>query len=112
MNEYVRECRTHWAAGAKMKGGSQEAVEACIRAARLKPFKGKVGITYRFYEMPNRGKLRDKSNIASFAIKVIEDALQNTGIIVNDDWRYLSWYRCEFSKVDENPCIEVTVEDA
>lgn len=113
MNKYTNACRAHRMKGAEMKGKDQEFVGWEIRAARLKPHKGMVRITYTFYEKPARnGAMRDKSNISGYAVKVIEDALQDTGIIQNDNWKYLEGYSCEFYQVSDNPRIEVEIEDA
>lgn len=111
MNKYTRACRSNPFAGAKMKKDDQEKVGWCILAAKIKPFDGPVRIRYAFYEQPNRGKLRDKSNIASFAIKVIEDALQDTRVIRNDDWSTVVGYSTSFYRSD-HPRIVVTIEEA
>lgn len=112
MNEYTRACRTHYHVGADMKRDSQDVVCWAIKAARLKPYDGAVRIRYTFYEKPNRGQLRDKSNIAAFAVKVIEDALQEMQIIKNDNWEYMEGYSCSFFRASDNPRIEVTLEEA
>ena len=112
LNQYQNACRTHPKKGAEMKRQSQKDVGWCIRAARLLPYRGAVRIHYTFYEMPNRGKMRDKSNIAGFGVKVIEDALQELGIIKNDNWEYMAGYGCDFFKVTENPRIEVEIDNA
>ena len=111
-NEYQRANRTHYHVGAKMKRQAQDTVCAAIRKAKLKPYSGAVIIHYTFYEAPKRrgAKLRDKSNISSFAIKVIEDALQETGIIKNDNWDYLADYSCKFFRASEQPRVVVELE--
>lgn len=113
LNEYTRACRAHPMAGAKMKREAQDAVLWCARAARLRPHGGPVRIGYRFFEAPARrgARLRDKSNIASFAIKVIEDALVEAGVIPDDGWDEVSSYSCEFARTSD-PRIVVTIEDA
>ena len=112
MNKYTNACRAHWAKGAKMKADDQKIVGRCIKSSHLKPRKCPVYIHYSFFEQPNRGKLRDKSNISGFAIKVIEDALQEHGIIQNDNWEYMRGYSCTFWRVTDNPRIKVEIEDA
>lgn len=98
LNEYTDACRAHKMRGHAMKKENQEAVVWSIKGARLKPHDGRVFIRYTFYEKPHprNGAMRDKSNIAAFAVKVIEDALQEAGIIKNDDWRYMDGYECRF----------------
>ena len=113
LNEYTRACRAHPMAGAKMKREAQDAVLWCARAARLRPHGGPVRVRYQFFEAPARkgARLRDKSNIASFAVKVIEDALVEAGLIPDDGWDEVAGYSCEFARTSD-PRIVVTIEDA
>lgn len=112
LNEYTRACRAHPMAGAKMKREAQDAVLWCARAARLRPHGGPVRVRYQFFEAPARkgARLRDKSNIASFAVKVIEDALVEAGLIPDDGWDEVADYSCEFARTAD-PRIVVTIED-
>lgn len=112
MNEYTRACRAHPQAGAHMKRADQDAVLWAIRAARLIPCSGRVRIRYRFYEAPKRkgARLRDKSNISGFAVKVIEDALVEAGVIPDDGWDVVAGYSCDFCRTAD-PRIVVEVED-
>lgn len=110
-NKYTYACRSDRHAGARMKKANQKIVSDCLIAYRIKPHQGAVYITYRFYEKPH-GRMRDKSNIQSFAMKVIEDALTEGGIIKDDSWQYIAGYSCSFYRVTENPRIEVEIEDA
>lgn len=114
LNEYTDACRAHKMRGHSMKKENQEAVVWAIKGARLKPHDGRVYVRYTFYEKPNprNGAMRDKSNIAAFAVKVIEDALQEAGIIKNDDWRYMDGYECRFYRASDRPRIVVEVFDA
>ena len=112
LNEYTRACRAHPMAGAKMKREAQDAVLWCARAARLRPHGGPVRVRDQFFEAPARkgARLRDKSNIASFAVKVIEDALVEAGLIPDDGWDEVAGYSCEFARTAD-PRIVVTIED-
>lgn len=112
LNEYTSACRAHPMAGAKMKREAQDAVLWCARAARLRPHGGPVRVRYQFFEAPARkgARLRDKSNIASFAVKVIEDALVEAGLIPDDGWDEVAGYSCEFARTAD-PRIVVTIED-
>lgn len=56
--------------------------------------------------------MRDKSNISAFAVKVIEDALQEMQIIHNDNWKYMAGFSCSFYQTSDNPRIEVQILDA
>ena len=79
MNEYTDACRRHAQVGAKMKHNNQEIAAWAIRSQmRGVKFTKPVEITYTFYE-PNRR--RDKSNVAAFGVKVIEDALVMCGVL-------------------------------
>jgi len=113
LNEYTDACRSHYQSGGRMKKDTQRTVGLFINTAHLKPCEGAVYIRYTFYEKPHpkNGAMRDKSNIASFAVKVIEDALQEHGIIKNDNWKYLAGYSCEFYRASENPRIIVELEE-
>ena len=104
MNEYQSACRSFWAKGRDMKRRDQDTVIAAIKAASIEPYKRAVRIKYTFYEMPKRkgAKLRDKSNIAAFAVKVIED----------DNWNWIAGYSCEFYRSSANPRIIVEMEEA
>ncbi len=112
LNEYTRACRTHPHAGARMKRADQDAVLWAVKGARMLPCSGRVRIRYRFYEAPRRkgARLRDKSNIAGFAVKVIEDALVEAGVIPDDGWDVVAGYSCDFFR-SSDPRIEVEVED-
>jgi len=114
LNEYTRACRAHPMAGAKMKREAQDAVLWCARAARLRPHGGPVRVRYQFFEAPARkgARLRDKSNIASFAVKVIEDALVEAGILRDDDWATVLGDSREYFRASGEPRIEVEVSDA
>ena len=106
LNEYISAERAHRQKEAHMKREWQDTVCMIIRAARLKKIKDPVTIRYLFIE-PNRK--RDKDNISGFAHKVIQDALVQTRVIVNDTWDNISGYVDEF-KIDRvNPRIEVTL---
>lgn len=114
LNEYTKACRAHNKAGHRMKKDNQEIVEWCIKGAHLKPYEGAVRIHYAFYEKPaeKNGAMRDKSNIAAFAVKVIEDALQEQKIIKNDNWKYMAGFSCDFYRASSDPRIVVTIEEA
>lgn len=71
MNEYTDACRRHAQVGAKMKHNNQEIAAWAIKTQlRGVKFTKPVEITYTFFE-PNRR--RDKSNVAAFGVKVIEE---------------------------------------
>lgn len=109
LNEYLHECSCHPQAGAAMKRKYQKIVSDTVRI-RLGELKIKKPILlhYIFYEPDKR---RDKMNIFSFADKVIEDALQETGIIKNDGWKEVINCTHEFYIDAQKPRIEVIIEE-
>jgi hypothetical protein len=114
LNEYTRACRSNPLAGARMKRGNQDIVCRFIKAAKLKPCKTPVYIHYAYYEAPKRkgARLRDRRNISSFASKVIEDALQEMGIIDDDGWDEVLGGEELFFRATGSPRIVVTIEEA
>lgn len=108
LNDYTLECRKHPQAGAKMKRIAQELCEWSIKQRCKVKFTKPVRIHYIFIE-PNRR--RDKSNVAAFAIKVIEDALVELQVIHDDGWQYIDQYSCEFGVDKLHPRIEVSITD-
>lgn len=106
MNEYTAAQRENRYKGAELKKDTQKAVEACIRAARLKAINRPAYIQYTFYE-PNRR--RDKDNIAGFAHKVIQDALVSCRVLKNDGWDYITGFSDDFDVDRKEPRIQVTL---
>ena len=104
MNEYTASQRGNRYGGANMKRTSQKAVEAHIRAAKLKPIKCPVRLLFSFYEPDRR---RDLDNISGFAHKVIQDALVSTGVLQGDGWKYITGYTDVFAVDKKHPRIEV-----
>lgn len=113
LNEYTNACRSHWSKGRAMKRENQDVVLWAIKAARLAPM-GRVNIHYTWYEKPDKknGSVRDKDNISNFGRKVINDALQEAGIIPNDDWAYIGNLSEDFFLASGEPRIVVTLEEA
>lgn len=65
-----------------------------------------VRLNYKFFE-PN--KKRDMDNVASFAMKVIQDALVRTGVLENDGWKQIKGFQCDFFIDRDDPRIEVEI---
>lgn len=109
LNDYLHACAKHYSIGGKMKKDYQMIASNAIRMQlkRLEIIKP-VRIHYDFYEADIK---RDASNIASFAVKVIEDALQACKIIKNDNILYLKGYSQEFYLDEKNPRIEVFIRE-
>ena len=109
LNNYLSSCGRHYQVGAKMKRDYMLIASNAIRKAlpRVK-ISGRVYIHYRYYEKTKR---RDPSNVSSFAVKVIEDALQQCGVITNDGWANIAGYSQDFFLDKNNPRIEVTIRE-
>lgn len=109
LNEYTSAMRANKYKGASMKRKAQDNVLAVILAqiGRSKA-KGKVFITYEFYE-PNMR--RDMDNVSAFAHKVIQDALVEAGTLKDDGWGEISGMRDWYFVSKQNPRIEVTLEE-
>lgn len=109
LNDYVLKCRSNPYAGAKAKKGAQQAVEWAIKAARLKPMKPPVAVSFTWVEPDMR---RDKDNISS-AKKYILDALVSQGIIPDDNWKCIAGNLPDLYKVNRaNPRVIVELEEA
>jgi Holliday junction resolvase RusA-like endonuclease len=67
-----------------------------------------VKLYYKFYE-PNMK--RDLDNIASFAMKIIQDSLVISGVLPNDGWAWIKGFDCDFDVSKDNPRIEITIEE-
>ena len=108
-NDFIAANRTNPYKGNNMKRNNQQTVMWAIRQ-QLKKLKIEkpIHIHYKFIE---KNKMRYKDNIASFAMKVIQDALVQTEVIKNDGWREVESFSCTFGVDKDNPRIEVTLEE-
>lgn len=98
----------NWQASYRLKKEAMERVSVFIRAAKTEPVKGKIVFRLQCFE-PNMK--RDEDNVMFGACKIILDALQQLGILPNDNRR---WVRLDLLpvRVDrERPRIEVTLEE-
>ena len=95
-----------------MKRAAQDEVVWAIKRAKLKPFDKQVDVIIHWIE-PNMK--RDKDNIR-FAAKFILDALVQTKIIPNDNWKWIGSISDHYWVHKKNPrivveLIEVTNEN-
>ena len=67
-----------------------------------------VKLHYKFYE-PNMK--RDMDNVASFAMKIIQDSLVKAKVLKNDGWRWIKGFECEFAVDAESSRIEITITE-
>lgn len=108
LNDYVGACRANPYKGAKAKKDAQEAVAWAIRAARLKPMRPPVTVSFTWVEPDMR---RDKDNISS-AKKYVLDALVETGVIPDDNWKCIAGNLPDSYKVNKaNPRVIVELEE-
>ena len=109
LNDYIHACGRHPQIGGKMKRDYQMIASNAIRnQLRRLEIHNPVRIHYSFYEATTR---RDPSNVASFFVKVFEDALQQCGVLQNDNWTWLKGYSQEFHIDKANPRVEVVIEE-
>ncbi len=105
LNEYTNTCRTNPQKGNRMKQDAQTAIMWQIMAQmRRCRFQRPVFLLFTFYEQDRR---RDKDNVASFARKVIQDALVQTGTLEDDGWDNVTGYLDRFEVDKQNPRIVV-----
>lgn len=105
LNEYTSACRTNHMAGAKMKQESQDIILWSIYSKmRRVRFTRPVFLLFTFYEQDRR---RDRDNVASYARKVIQDALVKAGTLEDDGWDYVTGYLDKFEVDKNNPRIVV-----
>ncbi len=105
LNEYTSACRTSHMSGAKMKQDSQEIVLwSILSQMRRVRFTKPVFLLFTFYE---KDKRRDRDNVASYARKVIQDALVKSGTIEDDGWDYVTGYLDRFEVDRKRPRIVV-----
>nr|WP_315104208.1 hypothetical protein [uncultured Catonella sp.] len=108
-NDYIKTMNYNRFVGAQLKKKYERvANEAIIRQLKGVRIEKKVFIEYTYYEADKR---RDKSNINAFAVKVIEDALQDCGVLKNDGWDNIAGYSQHFKIDSKNPRIEVLIRE-
>ena len=109
LNDYITACRTNQYKGSSVKNYNENKVKSAIyeQLGRIRITRP-VYMSYRWYE-PNRR--RDLDNISSFGRKVIQDALVKTRVLQNDGWKEIVGFRDDFYIDNENPRVEVEIEE-
>ena len=107
INEYISACRKNPHIGANMKKENTLIAEWSMNHISKMRF-DKVILHYRFFE---EKKNRDKDNVFAFATKVVQDAMQQLGMIENDGWKNIENFTHDFFVDKENPRIEVYIEE-
>jgi len=104
LNEILSACNHRGYDGSSLKLGYQKAVVKELKRLKLKPVDSAV---FSFvWRCPNKRK--DKDNIASGGRKIIFDALVEIGVIENDGWKQVEYWR-DFFRVHDKRTQEVAV---
>ena len=109
LNEYIRAMNTNRYRGAQLKKCHQDTIYyAILQQLHGVVIKVPVEVEYTFYES---NKKRDMDNISGLAHKVVHDALQQAGVIKNDNWGGIKGIKDSFCIDKKNPRIEVRLHD-
>lgn len=116
LNDYIRAERERIGArgkfltkGAVMKREWQQYISIFIRKdLRGVKIEKPVIIHYHYYE---ENRKRDIGNIHAPAQKFVEDALQDCGVIANDNQKYVVGFTASFDIDKQNPRVEIELEE-
>lgn len=109
LNDYISAEGASRYKGAAMKARNEALVKVAIRQQmRSIRIERPVYMEYTWYE---RNKRRDLDNISSFGRKVIQDALVQTRVLVNDGWNEIVGFSDQFYVDAANPRIEVLIRE-
>ena len=116
LNEYIHAERTRIGGrgkfltkGAVMKREWQNYISVFIRKdLRGVKIEKPVIIHYHYYE---QNRKRDIGNVHAPCQKFVEDALQDCGVIINDNQRYLRGFTASFDVSKDNPRVEIEIEE-
>lgn len=109
LNDYINIERGNRYQAANVKKQLMDNVYWCI-IQQLKgvKFTKPVVLHYTWYE---KDKRRDKDNICSVGMKIIQDALVKAGTLKNDGWNEIASFTHDFKVDSKNPRIEVEIEE-
>ena len=99
LNELLRLTASHWHRRAWEKRKWEHVVIQHVQAAKTKPPTGPVHISFR-YVPPNRR--RDPDNTSAVVRKYALDALQQIGIIEQDNWGGIIGLHDEYAAPDKS----------
>lgn len=109
LNDYISAEGASRYKGAAMKARNEVLVKVTIKQQmRSIRIERPVYMEYTWYE---RNKRRDLDNISSFGRKVIQDALVQTRVLVNDGWNEIVGFSDQFYVDAANPRIEVLIRE-
>lgn len=110
LNDYINACRYNRYKGANLKKEVENIISMFIHNAKMKnqvkAIKNPVIVHFAWHE---KTKKRDYDNIAS-AKKFILDAMQKTGIIPNDNRKYIKGFTDTFVD-DKSDFVVVILEE-
>ena len=109
LNEYTAANRTNPYKGGKVKKDCEYTIIWCIRQ-QLKGLhiQCPVLIYYQFYEKDRR---RDGDNILSCAAKFVQDSLVKTGVLPDDNQKYIPNFYHDIQVDNKEPRIEVIITE-
>ena len=90
-NEFHK-ARGHWASSLQLKKSWQTAAGLLIKSAKV-PHVEACTLSYLHRR---RNRRFDRSNLAFGAAKIIEDALQDVGVLDDDGWNYVVGFDHQF----------------
>ena len=109
LNDYISAEVASRYKGAAMKARNEALVKVAIKQQmRSIRIERPVYMEYTWYE---RNKRRVLDNISSFGRKVIQDALVQTRVLVNDGWNEIVGFSDQFYVDAANPRIEVLIRE-
>ena len=107
LNDLLRLTAQHWTKRNKEKKKWETVIALHVRAAKTRPTTGAVHISFR-YVPPNRR--RDPDNTSAVVRKYALDALQQLGIIEQDNWGGIIGLHDEYAAPDKSdPHIIMTI---
>ena len=107
LNDLLRLTAQHWTKRSKEKKKWETVIALHVRAAKTKPTIGPVHLSFR-YVPPNRR--RDPDTTSAVVRKYALDALQQLGIIEQDNWGGIIGLHDEYAAPDKNdPHIIMTI---
>lgn len=77
--------------------------------ARQQGFATVTGAAHFWYNIAEPNRRRDPSNFVAGAVKLIEDALQDAGLLKNDGWEHVLSIKTEWRLVPDRPGVMLTV---
>ena len=112
LNDYLNAVGTNPKAGGKFKSDYSKpiisAIRRCLRGWKVTH--PPIILHYRYFEN-KKGHRRDVSNIHALCAKFLEDCMQQTGTIENDNPDWIIGFTTEFDWIDGEPYIEVEIEE-